>query len=75
MNYWQKKLPMPNWADDGTDEFENLKVDSNYPQKIEDKSNMPRDNIGDIIFIHNKIYKRLFRFLYPSYDPLSPACL
>jgi predicted HNH restriction endonuclease len=53
MYFWQFKVPMKHWAEDGTGEFENLIEDYIYFQNIENKSNEPRNNIDDIVFIHN----------------------
>lgn len=52
MKYWQIKLPINMWAKE-SDEFNNLSENSVYHQKLENKSNMPRDNEGDIVFVHN----------------------
>ncbi len=54
MNYWQFKLPISRWVMQG-DEFDNLKENDIYPQEIQDKSNEPRNNIGDKVFIHNTV--------------------
>jgi len=54
MKYWQIKVPMRDWAEGiDSDEYENLKVGNYYIQKIKDRSDNPRNNIGDIVFIHN----------------------
>jgi len=52
MNYWQIKVSIKDWAKDGN-EFQTLHENMIYPQKIQDKSNEPRDNINDIVFVHN----------------------
>jgi len=54
MNYWQFKLPINIWVKEGS-EFDSLKENDIYSQTVQDKSNEPRDNIGDIVFIHNTV--------------------
>ncbi len=51
VNYWQIKVPINIWAK--SEEFNKLEENSIYPQELEDKKNMPRNNKGDIIFVHN----------------------
>lgn len=67
LNYWQIKVPRKNWAE-GYDfkEYQSLKVGFTYPQKIENKSDKPRHNKEDIIFIYNNksISKKYPRGVY-----------
>ena len=54
MNFWQQKIPMRRWEiGSSSKEYSELKIGKIYTQEIEDKVNYPRNNIGDIVFIHN----------------------
>ncbi len=53
MNFWQIKVSIKDWAKEA--EFQNLKENDIYSQKIQDKKNEPRDNINDIVFVHNTV--------------------
>ena len=54
MNIWQFNVKMKDWADDGSDEYDDLEIGTEFPHYIKGVHKKINNRIGDIVVYYNQ---------------------